>query len=70
MIIVKLYIGNISECAFVGKFLMSSVNRKLELDSNLNVNEYIELTDESPNKGIYKVISLGSDKTPWVLERI
>ena len=68
---VKISLPNLENCSFVGKsLLMSNKNEKLSMSHSVNVGDYIALTNSSPNKGTYKVISIGSDSAPWVLERV
>ena len=49
--------------------LSSTINTVIPFASKIKIGEYIELTMENANNGIYKVISLGSFDSPWILER-
>lgn len=50
--------------------LTSKINIILPFHSEVNVGDLIELTLEFDLNGMYKIICMGSDLTPWVLERI
>jgi hypothetical protein len=53
------------------KILSSTVNGLLPFHNKFKVNEYIELTmQEKGINGIYKVISIGSNNSPWILEKV
>lgn len=53
------------------KILSSTVNGLLPFHNNFKVNAYIELTmQEKGINGIYKVISIGSNNSPWILEKV
>lgn len=53
------------------KILSSTVNGLLPFHNKFKVNAYIELTmQEKGINGIYKVISIGSNNSPWILEKV
>ncbi len=54
----------------LGKLLSGKINSALPFAKDVNVDDYIELTMEGSNNGIYKIIKLGSVNTPWVLKKM
>lgn len=52
----------------LGSYFTSKVNAVLPIP-NLNTNDIIRMTSNKI-KGVFKIISLGSTNTPWVLEKL
>ena len=53
----------------LGKTLSGKENGQLPFAKDILVNDYILLTLETGNNGVYKVINLGSKDSVWVLKR-
>lgn len=69
---IKATVEKLNDCYFVNnKLLTSTVNCTLDkfLSETIEVNDFIVVKD-SKFLGVYKVVSIGSDMTPWVLERV
>ncbi len=54
----------------LGKLLSGKINGMLPFAIDVNVDDYIQITMEGSNNGIYKIIKLGSVNTPWVLKKM
>lgn len=50
--------------------ISSKQNVPLPFAKKVNINDEIQVTLEDANNGIYKVIDIGSDLSPWILEKI
>jgi len=63
-------VEKLSQYINLGGFLTSNSNVELSFANKVYENDIIKLTLEGSDNGIYKVISLGSDTEPWVLEKL
>ena len=54
----------------LGQILSARQNGALPFAKDIEVDDYIELTMEGGNNGIYRVMKLGSASSPWVLKRV
>lgn len=61
---------NLTNYMIIDTIVTSATNAVLEFASEVAIGDYIELTTKSNLDGVYKIISLGSAHSPWVLERI
>jgi hypothetical protein len=54
----------------LGQCLTGKQNGELPFASEVQVDDYIKITMEDGNNGIYKVIKIGSKDSPWVLKKM
>ena len=65
---ITIKLQNFTELSIGDLVILTAIsNGKLPVD--VKDNDYIELTLEGNNNGVYQIVSIGSENSPWVLQK-
>jgi hypothetical protein len=70
-LVVFTFVKKLLNCILLGgSILTSKANEVLPFIKEVKVNDIISLKGNDANDGVYKIIDLGSENNPWVLEKL